>query len=106
MRSVNTSGDIPLPRQFHSTVVYQDSIFLYGGYNGNDFSNFYQYQISLFFRFSLQSIHFNNIIKEETAMQVLQVTIKFFKNYIKTINFPLFLHIKKFIFEKLDCYLQ
>jgi hypothetical protein len=27
-------------------------------------------------------------------------------SFSKTINFPLFLHIKKFIFEKLDCHLQ
>jgi hypothetical protein len=33
---------------------------------------------------------------------LLQVTIKF----SKTINFPFFLHIKKFILEKLDCHLQ
>jgi hypothetical protein len=26
-------------------------------------------------------------------------------SFSKTINFPLFLHIKKFIFEKLDCHL-
>lgn len=43
MKLVKTKGDTPLPRQFHSTVVYDDSLYLYGGYNGNDFSNFYRY---------------------------------------------------------------
>jgi hypothetical protein len=31
---------------------------------------------------------------------------KYNQVFSKTLNFPFFLHIKKFIFEKLDCHLQ
>jgi hypothetical protein len=52
-------------------------------------------------------------IKDETQTQSALFTSELYVNiasynqvFSKAFNFPLFFHIKKFIFEKLDCHLQ
>jgi hypothetical protein len=32
-------GQAPTPRGYHTTVLYDSRIFLFGGYNGTSFSN-------------------------------------------------------------------
>lgn len=32
-------GQAPTPRGYHTTVLYDSRIFLFGGYNGSSFSN-------------------------------------------------------------------
>ena len=53
---LRASGQCPSPRYFHASVVYGDSVFLFGGYSGHErLNDLYEFRIDLNVWFQVQT---------------------------------------------------